>query len=104
MALPSITGMAAEGPMFPGPSKADPSLTTPTAIPNDREAQGCFLVLSNGFTGAGNARGVGDGEIVVCLHGQLVKDANLPAQLFVNDEAAFCVVFRFSVHDRVDSD
>jgi hypothetical protein len=24
--------------------------------------------------------------------------------LFVNDEAAFCVVFRFSVHDRVDSD
>jgi hypothetical protein len=31
-ALPSITGMAAAGPMLPSPSTADPSVTTATVL------------------------------------------------------------------------
>ncbi len=33
MALPSITGIAASGPMSPNPSTADPSDTTATVLP-----------------------------------------------------------------------
>ena len=32
-ALPSITGSAAPGPMFPSPRTADPSVTTATLLP-----------------------------------------------------------------------
>ena len=32
-AFPSITGIAARGPMFPSPSTADPSVTTATRFP-----------------------------------------------------------------------
>ena len=33
MALPSMTGIAASGPMLPRPSTAEPSLTTATELP-----------------------------------------------------------------------
>jgi hypothetical protein len=32
-ALPSITGIAARGPMLPRPSTAEPSVTTATVLP-----------------------------------------------------------------------
>jgi hypothetical protein len=33
MALPSMTGMAASGPILPNPRTAEPSLTTATELP-----------------------------------------------------------------------
>ncbi len=44
IALPSITGIAASGPMFPSPSTAEPSVTTATMC--------CFVVSVQTFCGS----------------------------------------------------
>ena len=47
-ALPSITGIAASGPMLPRPSTADPSLTTATVfrLIVNRRASSLFLAIA----------------------------------------------------------
>ena len=46
-ALPSMTGMAASGPMLPRPSTAEPSVTTATLLPltvSRRASSGCLAM------------------------------------------------------------
>ena len=72
IALPSITGIAASGPMSPRPSTAVPSVTTATVFCLMVSAQRLPGSSCDGQADAGHARRVGHREVVAGLHRHLV--------------------------------
>ena len=94
IALPSITGIAASGPMSPRPSTAVPSETTATVLPLIVSAHAAARVLRDRHRHAPDARRVGHREVVARLERQLRVDLDLAA--LVHQERA--------VGDAVDRD
>ena len=100
IALPSITGIAARGPMLPRPSTAVPSETTATVLR--------LIVYWKALSGsswiaradAGHARGVGHREVVAGLQRALVLDLDLAPD--VEHEGAVGGVEHAGAGDRVD--
>ena len=64
-ALPSITGLAASGPIAPRPSTAVPLLITPTRLPRRGEVRGLGRVRGDQLGGGGDARRVGERQIAL---------------------------------------
>ena len=62
-ALPSMTGLAANGPIAPRPSTAVPFDITPTRLPRPRVPIGIERVACDGFAGRGDARAVGQRQV-----------------------------------------
>ena len=84
MHLPSITGIAASGPMLPSPSTALPSETTATVffliVYSKALARSCVDVHAD----AGDAGRVGHREVVARLHRVLVVHVDLAAAVHLH--------------------
>ncbi len=72
--LPSITGLAASGPMSPRPSTAVPLVTTPTRLPREVYSAAVFGSRLDLQAGIGDAWGVGQRQ--VALIGQRLGRGN----------------------------
>jgi hypothetical protein len=81
IALPSITGRAASGPMSPSPSTAVPSVTTATAFFLIVKVPGSFWIVGDRAADARNARRVRHREIVARLEWDPGGDLQLPTSV-----------------------
>ena len=79
IALPSITGIAASGPMLPRPSTAVPSETTATVLPLIVSAQAASGSSWIALRHARDAGRVGHREVVAGLDRDLAVDLDLAA-------------------------
>ena len=99
-ALPSITGIAASGPMSPRPSTAVPSETTATVFFLIVRFQADSAVVGDRLADAGDARRVGHREVVARLERRLRTHLELPAE--VQEERAVGDVLDLDAVDRAD--
>ena len=81
IALPSITGSDACGPMLPSPSTAVPSVTIADRVALDRELVDLGRVLLDGRAHAGHARRVRHRQVVTRRQRNLRLDLDLAADV-----------------------
>jgi hypothetical protein len=90
IALPSITGIGAAGPMSPRPSTAVPSETPATVLLLIVSAH-AFAVVVHGHRNARDAAGVGHREVVAGLEPKLGVDLDLAALVHQEDASGDAV-------------
>ena len=90
IALPSITGIAASGPMSPSPSTAVPSLTTATVFCLIVRFQARRRILGDRAADPRDAGGVGHREVVARLQRRLGATSILPPRWSRNVRSETC--------------
>ena len=80
-ALPSITGIAAAGPMLPSPSTAAAVGDHGDGVALDGQPAGVRRVLGDGHADPGHAGGVRPGQLVAVAQGDLRRHLDLPAEV-----------------------
>src|SRR5687768_16423761 len=81
IALPSMTGSAASGPISPRPRTAVPSVTTATMLPFDGEVPDGIRVVSDRLADPGDTRRVGHREVVARPQRRLRRHFDLAAEV-----------------------